>query len=268
MAGYLVSGIKDSNSNIQLPSTIMNSKPRKNKKYNTWAQGWVTKLQKAVIGWYMSNGRDFPWRNTNSKFEILIAEVLLRQTQADRVRKPYLTLISKYPNPQGLAKADVYKLRAWFQPLGLVKRADRLIEAAQLIVHKYDSNIPDDLKDLISLPGIGQYSARAILCLGFDRPYPMIDEGSGRVFRRVLNMPPRGPAYCDSRLLQAVESILPKTAFKEFNLSLIDIASAYCHPKKTECEKCPLSNICLDCNDTEIENIAQRTQYGIFRQTH
>lgn len=226
----------------------MNSKLKKKRKgYNNWAEDWVKKLQKAVIGWYMANGRDFPWRKTSSKFEIFVAEVLLRQTQAERVCEPYLALISRYPNTQILAKADVHELRAWFHPLGLVRRADRLVEAARLIVNEYDSNIPDDLKTLMSLPGMGQYSARAILCLGFDRPYPMVDEGSGRLLRRALNMPPKGPAYCDSKLLQVVESILPKTSFKEFNLSLIDIASAYCHPRTPECEECPLFTLCSYC---------------------
>lgn len=201
-------------------------------------------LRAAVLSWFEANGRDFPWRQTSDPFHILVAECLLRQTQATRLVEPYSELTSKYPTANALAKADVGYLRSWFRPLGLVKRADRLIEAARILVKSYEGKVPDDLKALMALPGLGIYSARAVLCLSFGKPYPMVDEASGRVLRRALAVDLEGPAYSDRKLLEMVESILPRTACKEFNLGLIDIAAVYCHQTNPECHECPLATIC------------------------
>ena len=201
-------------------------------------------LQDAVLSWFACCGRDFPWRNTTNAFCILIAEVLLRQTQAERVVEPYLELIAKYPDPQSLSQASIEELRQRFKALGLVKRADHLLNAACVLMKSYGGQVPKDLKALASLPGMGIYSTRAILCLGFGEPYPMIDEGSGRVLRRVLDLASKGPAYSDSDLLQTAEAIMPKASCREFNLGLIDIAAIYCHVRNPECAPCPLLGVC------------------------
>lgn len=198
-----------------------------------------------TVKWFRSYGRTFPWRNTSNLFHILVAEVLLRQTQADRVVEPYLELVERYPNAQTLAHADTIELRKWFKPLGLVKRADRLVQCAQILIRDYGGQVPGDLKTLKSLPGLGRYSARAILCLGFNQAVPMIDEGGGRVLRRMLGQEPKGPAFLDSTLMDAVEKILPRQSPRDFNLGLIDIANAYCHPTNPDCLRCPLIKICV-----------------------
>lgn len=198
----------------------------------------------SIVKWFRSHGRAFPWRQTSNPYHVLIAEVLLRQTQAWRVVEPYLDLIKQYPDVQTLAQADVAKLRRWFKPLGLVKRADYLIQCSQILISDYAGKVPRDLKALESLPGLGRYSARAILCLGFNQPVPMIDEGGGRVLRRVLGYKPKGSAFSDPTLMHAVERILPRKSFRNFNLGLIDIADAYCHPTKPDCLGCPLIRDC------------------------
>jgi len=205
------------------------------------------RLREAVLKWYRKNGRYFPWRQTSDPFYVLLAEYLLRQTQATRLVKPYLELTSKYPDADALARADVGELRAWFKPLGLVKRADCLVQTARVLVDNYQGQVPKDVRALTSMPGIGIYSSRAVLCLAFGEPYPMIDEGSGRVLRRVLGMAPLGPAYCDSRLLQVAVVMLPAASPKEFNLGLIDIAAAFCHSTITKCKECPLLASCSHC---------------------
>lgn len=204
----------------------------------------VSRFVQATVKWFRSHGRTFPWRNTSNSFHILIAEVLLRQTQADRVVEPYLELVERYPNAQALAQADTIKLRKWFRPIGLVKRADRLVQCAQILIKDYEGQVPGDLKALESLPGLGRYSARAILCLGFSQPVPMIDEGSGRVLRRMFGHELRGPAFSDPVLMDAVMRVLPNESPRDFNLGLIDIAAAHCHPTKPDCLSCPLTKNC------------------------
>ena len=201
-------------------------------------------LSASVTSWFRANGRAFPWRDTKNPFHILLAEVLLRQTQAPRVVAPYLHLTALYPDPGSLAHADVESLRQWFKPLGLVRRADRLVECAGILMREYHGQVPQGLQELQALPGLGRYSARAILCIAFDHTVPMIDEGCGRVLRRVLGFQSRGPAYLDSTLLAAAERLLPTTEVREFNLGLIDIAAIHCHPRTPECRSCPLLSMC------------------------
>lgn len=204
----------------------------------------TTRLRESVLKWYRKNGRYFPWRQTSNPFHVLLAEYLLRQTQATRLVKPYLELTSKYPDADSLARADVGELRAWFKPLGLVKRADCLVQTARLLVDNYQGQVPKDVRALTSMPGMGIYSSRAVLCLAFGKPYPMIDEGSGRVLRRVLGIDHKGPAYCDSNLLQIAERIVPQASCREFNFGLIDIAATYCKVTNPKCAECPLTVVC------------------------
>ena len=198
----------------------------------------------SVVSWFRYNGRDFPWRHTRNPFHILIAEVLLRQTQAARVVGPYIHLVITYPDPASLAEADVDALRQWFRPLGLVRRADRLVECARRLQGDYGGQVPRDLRSLQSLPGIGRYSARATLSMAFNHPVPLIDEGSGWVLRRVLRFLDTGPAYSDPRLAEVAERILPDSHAREFNLALIDIGAAHCHPKTPDCLGCPILSHC------------------------
>ena len=207
-------------------------------------RGGSKELAASVVSWFRSNGREFPWRDTRNPFHILIAEVLLRQTQAHRVVRPYVHLITVYPDPGSLAAADIDALRQWFRPLGLVRRADRLVESSRRLLRDYEGQVPRDIRDLNSLPGIGRYSARATLCMAFNCAVPMIDEGSGRVLRRVLGFSENGPAYSDIRLAEVAERLLPDGYAREFNLALIDIGAAHCHPKKPDCFGCPILSYC------------------------
>jgi A/G-specific adenine glycosylase len=202
-------------------------------------------ISESVLAWHLEFGRSFPWReSTTTPYQLLIAEVLLRQTQASRVVRPYLDLIKMYPTVESLAYADVGELREWFKPLGLTRRADTLVAAANHIVKSYGGIIPTRLEELISLPGLGAYSSRAVLCMGYGAAVPMIDEGSGRLLRRLLDMSVKGPAYSDVQLRARCQDLIPAVRAKEFNLGLLDIASAYCHPNRPSCTSCPLLTHC------------------------
>ena len=204
----------------------------------------IRSFQSTVLGWFQEHGRDFPWRSTDNAFFIFVAESLLRQTQAVRVVEPYLTLTSMFPNPESMAQANVARLRKWFHPLGLVKRADYLIDASKILVSDFAGQVPDRLEQLKELPGLGEYSARAVLCLAYNIQVPMIDESSGRVLRRVLNLHSKRPAYSDRHLIAFAEKLLPKGLARDFNLGLIDIAAIYCHSRNAECAPCPLLKVC------------------------
>ena len=205
---------------------------------------WVTLLQRTVEAWFSKSGRDFPWRQSLSSFHVLVAEVLLRRTQAERVAGPYLELIERYPSARDMADADVAWLREWFRPLGLVGRADLLIDAARAIVEQHGGEVPRNLSDIEKLPGLGKYSARAVHCLAHGGAVPMIDESSGRLLRRLLGLSGTGPAYSDRKLRRHGEGLVPHDTSRAFNLGLLDIAAAYCHVSSPNCVHCPLTSLC------------------------
>ena len=203
----------------------------------------VTMIQDVVLNWYEKNGRDFPWRRTRDPFLILLAEILLRQTQAERISKPYVALAAMSPNAQSMSKANIMDLRNWFKPLGLFRRADNLVKCANILVSEYAGSVPEQYEILLELPGIGHYTASAILCLGYGKAYPMIDEGSGRLLRRVCGYPEKGVAHSDRELYANAVRLMPvKSA--EFNYGLLDIAHFYCRPVNPQCGGCPLNILC------------------------
>ena len=205
---------------------------------------WVTLLQWTVENWFSRSSRDFPWRQSSSPFHVLVAEVLLRRTQAERVAGPYLELTGRFHNAGDMAEADVVWLREWFRPLGLVSRADLLVDAAKAIVEQHGGEVPSDLSEIESLPGLGRYSARAVHCLAHGGSVPMIDESSGRLLRRLLGLSSMGPAYSDRKLLKLTEELVPHETSRAFNLGLLDIAAAYCHVSSPNCVQCPLRTLC------------------------
>ena len=205
---------------------------------------WVRPFQMVVVEWFDEHGRNFPWRRTRDPYHILVAEVLLRRTQAARVVSPYLELVRLYPTAQKMSEAETSWVREWFKPLGLVSRADQLVRAAKLTLERHGGKVPWALEQLLGLPGIGIYSARAIQCLAYGAPVPMIDESSGRLLRRMLGLARAGPAYSDRSLLSLAERLVPEDAGRAFNLGLLDIAAYYCHSTSPACLECPLQTLC------------------------
>ena len=201
-------------------------------------------LQATVQRWFARYGRIFPWRSTENTFHILLAEVLLRRTQAERVVEPYLDLVGRYPDVWCMAKADVSCLREWFRPLGLISRADQLVHLANAIVTEHAGEVPRDLGHLMRLPGLGRYSARAVACLAYGDAVPMVDESSGRILRRLTALSETRPAYSDRGLLSDATSLLPHSGSRAFNLGLLDIAARYCHVGSPSCGRCPLRRFC------------------------
>ena len=135
----------------------------------------------SVVTWCRSRGREFPSRRTGDTVHMHIAGVLQRRTQARRVVYPYAHLTRMDPDRESFSRVHVDDLRFWFKPLGFTGRPDSLVDYARRLVRDCRGEVPANFRDLQSLPGIGRYSARAMLCMAFNRSVPMIDGGSGRV---------------------------------------------------------------------------------------
>ena len=208
----------------------------------------VGEVQNALLNWFASNMRSFPWRKTNEPFSILIAEKLLQQTAArDSVVKAYETLLRKYPTPQDLAKAKIDDLIEIIKPLGLLYRAQELKKMGGEISEYHNNEVPDDLNKLLSLTGIGDYSARATLSFAYHQDVPIVDTNVARFLYRFFGLKepiPENPAR-KKQLRELATLLLPRGNSRAFNLAILDLCALVCKSSHPKCLSCPLKEFCI-----------------------
>ena len=199
-----------------------------------------------LLTWFKSNKRHFPWRERKDPYSVLVAEVLLRKTDAPKVLTVYENFLSKYPNSKILANASVAALEKDLEPLGLYKRrAKELKMLAEILMKKYGGQLPRAKQELLELPGVGNYIANAVLCFAYDEDLPLLDTNFIRVLKRFFGIKSlKARARTDRTLWKAAEDIIPKGEAKEFNLAMIDFASLICTAKNPRCKICPVNNLC------------------------
>ena len=205
------------------------------------------RINKAILKWFKKEGRNFPWRFTNDPYAILLAEKLLQQTAVrPGIVEIHQALLNRYPKVQDLAEADPELIKSIIFPLGLHYRANEIISMAKDIVGKYCGDIPNDLKSLISIYGIGDYSARAVLSFAYGKDVPVVDTNIARILFRVFGLPgkiPPNPARSRT-LIKLAEGLIPSGKSKEFNWGLIDLGALICRPRRPACDICPLEELC------------------------
>lgn len=200
-------------------------------------------IRRLLLKWAHHNLRDFPWRETANPFHVLIAESLLRKTQAQAVVGVYEHLVRKYPTPAHLAKANPAHLLKLVRPLGLNRRALLLRDAARALMTDHDGNVPSSFSGLLKLPGVGKYGAHVVLAFAFGRRVPIVDSGIARVLGRITGYEPKEPAYLDKWIWEFTERLLPRRQHRLFLLGLLDLAATVCRPKP-RCAECPLKLHC------------------------
>lgn len=199
---------------------------------------------KRLLNWHKSNQRSFPWRKTRDPYVILVAELMLQKTPAERVAEVLDKFTSKYPDVRSLASASMKDLEQFFTKLGLVKRARALLHTAKEVVLKYEGVIPDTLDELCKLPGVGTYTASAILCFAFGKDVPIVDTNVARVLMRVFGLKIKAQKPQVSRQLWSfAATLVPRGLGRAYNEALIDFAALVCRTEP-KCNACPLSEIC------------------------
>lgn len=199
-----------------------------------------------LLNWFSAFGREFPWRFTFSPYKVLVSEILLQQTNADKVIDPYLILVDKFPSISALAYANDKVVMEIFSKLGLFFRANRLRTIANEILNKNNALIPSNLDELKSIKGIGDYIGNSILCFGYSQKRPIVDTNIIRIFNRYgLYRSPKKRPHTDMQLWSLAKSILPEENFVEYNYSLLDLSAIVCTSRKPLCESCPINKTCL-----------------------
>lgn len=194
-----------------------------------------------VIDWYRANARDLPWRAPGTTaWGVLLSEVMSHQTQVERVAPIWREWVARWPTPADFAAAPTDDiLRAWGS-LGYPRRALRLKECAREIVDKHEGAVPRDVDALLQLPGIGDYTARAVACFAYGENVPVVDTN----VRRVVARAERGEATAQPRKgeLAEVEALLPAENGPEFSVGLMELGALVCTAKTPKCGECPLTH--------------------------
>jgi A/G-specific adenine glycosylase len=216
---------------------------KKNKRGNELKTKW---FHTRLAHWFELNNRKFPWRKRDcSKYQLIIAEVLLQRTQAETVSKFYLSFIKKFPSWRTLAKAKKKDLQAFLKPIGLWRQRANAIKNLSAEMAKRHGRFPKTREEIEKIPAVGQYIANAVLMFCHNQPQPLLDVNMARVLERFFGPRKLADIRYDPYLQQLARDILPKTRFQEFNWAILDFASMVCKPQKPLCENCCLANKCL-----------------------
>ncbi len=197
-----------------------------------------------VFQWGRQNFSFFPWRLDRSPYEILVAELLLKRTTATAASRVYEDFLSEFPSLQEVAAAPDEDLVNALSSLGLQnQRARSMKHLADWLLSKHDGEIPDDLGALLEVPGLGDYSATAILSFGYSVPTAVLDANVERILLRVFgNTLPTRPSW--KLLREVAQFLLPKDGHKEYNYGLLDLGRQICRYTNPRCGECPLASIC------------------------
>jgi len=203
------------------------------------------RFRSRLLVWYRANGRDLPWRRTDDPYHILVSEVMLQQTQVDRVLPKYHEWLEKYPSLADLAKARVQDVARTWRPLGYNVRPKRLHAIARESVVRYGGTLPSDEATLRSFKGIGAYTAGAIRSFAFGQRAAIVDTNVARVLFRVFVAKGDVKSHAMKRHLWAVsEALVPRKYVFDFNQGLMDLGATVCTPRRPGCGSCPVGNLC------------------------
>jgi len=197
-----------------------------------------------LLEWYKVNGRNYPWRRSRDPYKVLIAEIMLQRTKADQVLPVYLSFIRDFPTAQKLSEAPLEKIRSYFDRLGLMWRAELVKRLAGELVSKFQGRVPDDRRELLSLPSVGEYMADAVLSFSRGKDVAVVDANVCRVIGRIFGLKPKGEARRDPRFREIAQSMVPRDKARELNWAIIDLAALICTPKNPRHDECPLQEIC------------------------
>jgi len=192
----------------------------------------------AVLAWGVPQLRDLPWRAVRDPWSILVAEVMLQQTQAERVVAKWTAFLDAYPDPATCAAAPLGEVLRLWQGLGYPRRARNLRAAAEVIVEHHHGRLPDDLAGLLALPGIGPYTARSVLAFAFERDVAVVDTNIARILARTV-----GERLTPKRAQAAADELVPEGHGWIWNQVIMDLGASVCRPTP-RCELCPIATSC------------------------
>ncbi len=216
-------------------------------------------IQTRLLEWFEKNKRDLPWRKTRDPYAIWVSEIMLQQTQVTTVLPYYQRFLKAFPTARHLARVDLSSVLKVWEGLGYYSRARNLHRASQIVINHFLGRIPNNLKDLLSLPGIGRSTAGAILSFAFNMDAAILDGNAKRVLSRLFAVSASSEKRkTENTLWQISGSLIPKGFSNPFNQALMDLGSVICTPKGPLCPECPLRGLCKGRQSGEPERFPLR----------
>lgn len=200
----------------------------------------VEALQRRLLRWGATNRRDLPWRRTRDPWRVLVSELMLQQTQAPRVVPKFDAFIARFPTPGACADAPLADVIAHWNGLGYNRRAVNLHRCATTIVERHGDTLPDDLDALLALPGVGPYTARAVLVFAFERDVGLVDTNAGRFLARAAAGRPLRRAEAQ----QIADALVPPGDAWGWGQAVFDLGALVCTKRNPRCDACPIADAC------------------------
>lgn len=211
-------------------------------------------FQTALLNWFAQSAREMPWRENKDPYRIWVSEIMLQQTQVTTVRPYFERFIQAFPSVQALAEAPLDQVLKNWEGLGYYSRARNLQKGAQYLLAQHQGQLPQILAEILAVPGIGPYSAGAILSIAFGQAVPAVDGNVIRVFSRLLRLStPFDKPQPRRELEQIVQTLIPAAAAGDFNQALMELGALICRPRQPLCQSCPVNKFCqAAANDTQV----------------
>ncbi len=206
---------------------------------------WRRNVRRRLLDWYSRNARELPWRSEPTPYRVWVSEIMLQQTQVATVIDYFNRFVERFPTVQDLADADQEELLSFWEGLGYYRRARSLHAAAKQIVALHDGCFPTEYEDVLALPGVGRYTAGAILSISGDAKLPILEGNTQRLFSRWIALRAPVTERSSSNLLWRVaESMLPRKEAGTFNQAAMELGALVCTPKNPDCGQCPVRRYC------------------------
>lgn len=223
----------------------------------------------AMLRHYDRWHRDLPFRRTRDPYRIWVSEIMLQQTQVATVRGYFERFLAEFPTVEALAAADEQAVLRLWEGLGYYRRAKQLRHAAQMLVAEHGGQFPRDAAALRRLPGIGRYTAGAILSIAFDRPEPILEANTVRVWSRLLGFRGDPASAAGQRLLwDAAAAILPRRGAGRLNQALMELGSQVCLARGPRCDECPAAMLCRANQDGTQAQIPRAKEKQAYTELH
>lgn len=205
----------------------------------------LTVFQEEILAWYRVQGRSLPWRNSRDPYHILVSEILLHQTTVRSVIPVYEAFLRRFPTVADCAQGPLEDIKTITDPLGYKIRGEWLYRIATYVMDECDGHFPDTLEGLMALPGVGRYTAGAVLSFAYGQDAPILDTNVNRLLGRYFGVDYRDKrADTQHRLWSLAEAVIPQGLGYEFNQALMDMGAMICTARKPTCIICPISTGC------------------------
>jgi A/G-specific adenine glycosylase len=206
---------------------------------------WRRRFRRRLLSWYAACARDLPWRRSRDPYRVWLSEIMLQQTQVATVEPYFERFVRALPTVEALAQADQQQVLRLWEGLGYYRRARQLHQAARLIVQWHGGRFPDQPEAIRRLPGIGRYTAGAILSIAFDRREPILEANTTRLLSRLLAYRGQTGRPAGQRLLwAAAEAVLPRRGAGRLNQALMELGGQVCLARQPCCDACPVAPLC------------------------